>query len=57
LRISRPGVEWSSDLFEVALQTLLRGALRDAGGSDANGGVDAGDGDDRNERENGEETR
>jgi AcrR family transcriptional regulator len=30
LRVSRPGVEWSSDLFEVALETLLRGALREA---------------------------
>jgi AcrR family transcriptional regulator len=28
LRLSRPDVEWSEDLLEVALETMLRGALR-----------------------------
>lgn len=28
LRLSRPDVEWSEDLLEVALETMLRGSLR-----------------------------
>jgi len=37
LHLSRPDVEWSKDLVEVALETMLRGALRPRSEPDGSG--------------------